>query len=100
MADLFDRNGYPTRHAIGRIRRWSYEDFDGLIDFVHDVWWPQGDPYGWKQKGRTLWFSTGGWSGNEEVVGALRANLMFWTMCWDASWRGGHFRFKLPKAGA
>lgn len=92
-----DRDGYPTDAALESIRNWSHTDFPSLMVFIHDIWWPQGNPYGWKQRGRTYWMSTGGWSGNESVIGALKQNYIFWGSCWQVSWVGGHYRFHLYK---
>jgi len=38
--------------------------------------------------------SSGGWSGCEDVIGALGENTVFWLMCWRSSRRGGHFEFE------
>ena len=43
--------------------------------------------------------STGGWSGNEEILSSLQNNSMFWLMCWMQSKRGGHYQFKVKKKG-
>jgi len=67
------------------------------MDFVHSLWhWPD---WGWKELAtddRTTYdISTGGWSGNEELIGAMRENFMFWSMCWVSSRRGGHYIFEV-----
>jgi len=40
-------------------------------------------------------YHTGGWSGNEDVIGALKNNLLFWPMFWQKSTRGGHYFFRI-----
>ncbi len=60
------------------IRNWKYDDYISL-------------------RGRKFKLSTGGWSGNEEVMSALDQNKMFNMVCWESSKRGGHFVYELPK---
>jgi hypothetical protein len=43
-------------------------------------------------------FATGGWSGNESIIGALRKNFMVQAMCWQMSARGGLFIYEMPPA--
>lgn len=37
--------------------------------------------------------STGGWSGNESIIGAMQKNRMVWNFLWEQSRRGGHYVF-------
>lgn len=71
--------------------------FLGLMDYIEERWWA-GDA-GYFRRGRKyLYLSTAGWSGNEEIIGALMKNTMFWMCCWVSSKRGGHYVFEIPKA--
>ena len=89
-----DANGYPDDHELARIQAWPREDYRGLMEFVRSLWrfkerdWTQGleDRYQ---------LSTGGWSGNESIIGALQLNTMFWLQCWVSSRRGGHYEFEV-----
>jgi len=95
MADpTFDRDGYPTEETLKAIREWPPEDMRGLAEFVCGAW--QYEDYA-KLCGRSLELHTGGWSGNESLIGALQDNVMFWALCWLKSERGGHFWFELPE---
>jgi hypothetical protein len=89
----FDRDGYPTESTLDRIKEWDHGDSAGLIEYVGKAW---SYPERWQVKGRTLRASTGGWSGNEELIGTMQQNFMFWSMCWESSRRGGHYVFRLP----
>src|SRR5712671_3118024 len=94
---VVDDEGYPTDGALDRIRAWPMADLRGLMAFVHEIWcWPD---WGWTEEIKdgkpTYAISTGGWSGNESVIGALEANNMFWLLCWQSSRRGGHYEFAL-----
>lgn len=40
----------------------------------------------------TLELTTGGWSGNEEIIDIL-CNKMFWFLWWQESKRGGYYKF-------
>ena len=90
-----DKNGYPDVSELEKIINWDYKDLKGLMDYVYFLWWCPD--WGWKQRGNTYRLSTGGRSGNEDIIGALQNNLMFWGMCWQKSTRGGHYVFKIPK---
>ncbi len=95
---MLDQDGYPTEETLLKIKEWDYHDFPGLMAFVESIWW-QTD-WGWHRKGKKYRISTGGWSGNESLVGAMEANWLFWTMCWQSSRRGGHYEFEIKKRKA
>lgn len=91
-----DSSGCPTEAEIERVRMWSYEDgYAALMEYVKGLWWSA--ERGFVQQGRKYYVSTGGWSGNEEIIDALRENEMFWVLCWESSQRGGHYVFRLPQ---
>jgi len=88
-----DADGYPSERTLDAIAVWSHEDFAGLIDFVGMIWnWTDC----WRVEGKKICAVTGGWSGNEDLIGALQRNYIFWMLCWQASYRGGKFEFELP----
>ena len=96
----FDYCGYPTEETLETIEKWSYGDgFFNLMEFVIKAW---NKDYGKVRKksfgDKTIYrFITGGWSGNESIISALEQNLMFWTICWLKSERGGCFEFELSE---
>jgi hypothetical protein len=106
MTDLeLDDEGYPTEETLRLIREWSAKDCTGLIDAVGAIW--NFRSWGWhanKQKrreykggplSRTYHISTGGWSGNESLISAMRDNWMFWLLSWHSSRVGGHYVFRV-----
>lgn len=103
----FDSSGYPTETTLRIVKRWAItgpDDCDALLAFVHKAW--RYPDYMRRQSHRRRaysgaslrrrWFvSTGGWSGNEELIGALMANRLFWMFSWVSSRRGGHYVFEV-----
>jgi hypothetical protein len=91
-----DENNYPTDEELETIENWPWDaGYRPLMEFVRSVWWCPD--WGWHQKGRTYRISTGGWSGNEEIVGAMQANHQFWSQSWRTARVGGHYRLIIPK---
>ena len=97
----FDGDGYPTEETLMAIRKWP-EDWNSLLEYVREAWTYKDritnvDSTEEYHPGDFWYLSTGGWSGNEDIIGALQANAMFWICCWWSSRRGGHFEFIVPK---
>ena len=95
------KDGYPEDYELETIREWKHEDdYNLLMDYVWKIWhWTDrvecrreiaedggGDVF-------VYGLSTGGWSGNEEIIKALRNNQLFWAFCWHQSTSGGHYVF-------
>lgn len=80
--------GYPTDAALERIRTWPCEDWRGLLEHIRPYW--EDDPgYGsWRRTRRRLRLATGGWSGNEDIIGALDRSC-FGIIAWESTHRGG-----------
>ena len=92
LEPTFDKDGYPTDDTLQTIAKWP-DDWSGLVDYVEEAW--EYEEY-FVRDGRIIKMSTGGWSGNEDIVLALQNNFHFWITCWVSSTRGGHFVFELP----
>jgi hypothetical protein len=92
---------YPTDDELNKIREWdvtSPEGVDSLMAFIEDLW--KYSDIAFHLKGKTvlhLELLTLGWSGNEEIIGALCSNFNFWSMFWEKSERGGHYYFTIKK---
>lgn len=84
---------YPTEEQLKQIETWPTEDFHGLMAFIKPLWKYAEIGY-WTQEGESYSLSTGGWSGNDELITALRANYLFWAFYWYQSTRGGQYIFK------
>ena len=92
MSPTFDSDGYPTDETLNAIRAWPENDLNGLIDFLRICF----EGYGrvWLPSPHHFALATGGWSGNEEIIGALQENHVFWMTYWESSHRGGKYVFK------
>jgi len=101
-------DGYPHTIEIARIKTWpvqSMADLRGLLEYVRRRWkyddmmWAESDETDDMLGGRRYReyrMSTGGWSGNEDLVGALEENTIF-AMIAPWSWqRGGHYVYRVP----
>lgn len=99
----FDSDGYPTEESLERIEKWPHEDHAGLMAFAESIW--RYADWGWRRTETTdelmkmpiiaYDLSTGGWSGNESIIAAMKLNQFFWMFCWVQSRRGGHYIFHL-----
>ena len=95
---MSDQNEYPTEKELQIIEKWEMleKPVRDLLEFVRSIWWmPE---WGYKLKGKKVLYlelHTGGWSGNESIIHALKSNRIFWLMCWEKSSKGGHYYFKI-----
>lgn len=88
-----DDDGYPTDDSLLAIEKWPFEKgHRALMQQVRSIW-TYADCGFWNEFGTDIHISTGGWSGNESIVGALQRNYLFWGLCWESSRRGGHHQF-------
>lgn len=83
---------YPTEEQLERIKKWDIKDPEGLIAFLHSIWWMPSWGFKFEKKNDIieLELHTGGWSGNESIIDALQ-DTIFWYVTWEKSTRGGHF---------
>lgn len=95
MDEWLDKDGYPTQEALWKIEKWDYLDFEELIKFIQSIWTFKDYIHTEDDK---VYLSTAGWSGNEDIIEALRNNLVFWSLCWESSRRGGHYVFDMSRA--
>lgn len=102
-----DADGYPDEVELAKIREWDWRDLDGLMAYVKELWWMPD--WGWTEEvapqeddrpAKRYYISTGGWSGNEDLIDAMQENHVVWSLCWWSSRRGGHHEFRLPRMAA
>lgn len=85
---------YPAEEQLNAIRKADMfeNDLPAMVELIEDAW---NHTYGKMIfNDGVLSLATGGWSGNEDVMGALNDNETFWRLYWWKSERGGRFWFK------
>jgi hypothetical protein len=114
--ERLDNDGYPTEQVLEAIEKWDYRDIPGVFALIRELWWPDFEPGGgWGvseglspeehvvvhgplfPERRFIRFATGGWSGNESLIYALRRNQIIWSVTWSLSSRGGLHIFTLDR---
>ena len=94
--DLLDEAGYPTEAALDIVSKWHWSDCAGWFAFIETIW--EYRDWGWRVDREVTpveyMISTGGWSGNESIIGAMEANVILWSFTWVQSRRGGHYLFE------
>lgn len=90
----FDADGYPTEETELAIKAWDVRDAPGWMAYIREAW---NHHYGrmWEESGM-LKMATGGWSGNESIIHAMRENHVLWALLWESSHRGGLEVLKMP----
>ena len=96
-----DQYGYPTEDELKKLAELKAPD--QIIKCLEYIWWMAdwGLVKHWgrsslrRKKVLKLELHTGGWSGNEEIIGVLKGHS-FWMFFWESSRRGGHYYFEIP----
>jgi hypothetical protein len=112
MDEKMDDDLYPSEEDLEFVRKFdcSKDDVCVIIEFIEEHWWSA--EWGFKlhttpsvlqefgfedEEDVLLELHTGGWSGNEDIVRALKENEWFYTFYWDSSSVGGHEYFRFTK---
>ncbi len=101
-----DDDGYPTDATLDRVKSWPCTSMQACLeamDYVGRAWYY---PDYWDRKDgmpadylpnyteTRYTFSTGGWSGNESLVGAIEENFRLQAMGAYSWRRGGHYEYR------
>lgn len=87
---------YPDEEDLLTIACWTYKDppdYYHLMQYIKGLW--HWDDYFTQIDDNNYELHTGGWSGNEQIISALQENTLFWTLCWEESRNGGHYKFNI-----
>ena len=93
---------YPTDEELSLISNWTVKDITGWFEFVQSLWaltdWKIEDAVDYLSERPVTRYiiTTGGWSGNEDLIGAMQRNWLLWQLTWVQSRRGGHYIFEDP----
>lgn len=92
----FDEWGYPTEETLKEIENFGLGMYlEKLPDYLALVTeWFRCPNWKYNRKTGCLQISTVGWSGNEDILTAMKHND-FWTYFWYQSQTGGHYWFRL-----
>lgn len=88
---------YPTEDELADLRDWPMQtpgECRAVLSATARLWWP--NPVDIDDNSEVT-LVTGGWSGNEDLIVALRDNHVFWSLCWYSSNRAGVHVFRLPQ---
>lgn len=96
--------GYPTQQFLDMISTWPYENTVDLFKTLHSVWqhryltfWTESVKDHTNDDVVHLHISTLGWSGNEDMMRALKDNYIVWGIHWYSHIRGGHYVFEFSE---
>ena len=96
-----DAYGYPSEEELDKIRTWDQKDFKGLLEWLRDdlrMFDGYASIHEWSDEDYDYYcISTGGWSGNEDIIAAIRENRILWLTHWYEIRRGGHHTFTTRK---
>ncbi len=91
-----DDNGYPTEEELNNLKLYCAAlNIEAIRMHLSCIWWIPD--WGLNIDGEDWELHTGGWSGNEEIIGAMKGTI-FWSICWTKSTRGGHHYFNIPSS--
>lgn len=85
------KQGYPEEHELEHIAKWKHPYGPAYFEYIKDRWHDNGKFLELPDGSYEL--ITGGWSGNEDIIGAMRENYIFWSLWWERSERGGYHKF-------
>jgi len=94
---------YPSEITLETIRQWDYKTPYELFEFIEGYinrtygkcdFRSYMQPVGQPRKFKAAEIITGGWSGIEDIIYALKANHIFWGMYFYQNTRGGSWMFR------
>jgi len=89
---------YPAGQTLTVIEEWPYDDMAGLVQFISPYFKLHGNVRDGCEEGvdeNLIALATGGWSGCESIIEAMRCNRVLWALHWFSSRRGGLHKFIL-----
>lgn len=106
MSNYIDDEGYATEEFFKKIREFQILEKEyvkehtikDLISLIKEAYWMPDMLTAIVRENDTVYLrlSTGGWSGNEDIITELEKTA-FWMMRWYKEIRGGHYWFELKE---
>ncbi len=100
--EYLDNEGYPTDEYLKFIKDYTFDTMPimDMVNIICENWYfgDWGCSLSRKYRGiRKLELHTGGWSGNEEIIDAIRSNiyLTHFKMQYVKWYTGGHYYFEI-----
>lgn len=102
--NFLDNQGYPTEEFLQFIKDYKPDNSLPILKFIKDIlfksWWMSDCCFKLHRKYKSiqkLELHTGGWSGNEELINAIKANiyLTHFKMQYVMWKTGGHYYFEI-----
>jgi hypothetical protein len=90
-----DDDQYPTEETLKEIEHWP-NCYSELMERIQEIY-PSYGRMEYREQDNMWFMATGGWSGCESIIGALRENFMFWINHWCLSKRGGYYEFQIER---
>lgn len=87
-------DGYPTKEELSRVLKWNEADPAGWLRYIASIW--HFNERGVTVNGAKYHLSTGGWSGNEEIIETMQKSWLWWRT-WESTRRGGHYLFRMDR---
>ena len=96
------KDGYPTEEDLALLHTFTgtWREYMAYIRSISN-YWSAPNPWGWTEedsadRGERIYsISTGGWSGNEDIIRVL-IDEPLWSIYWEESRRGGHYKIAIP----
>lgn len=85
---MTDEDGYPEPEEIAAIAEFDGDNPHEWMDLIRPLWWAESSLF--EHSNGHYWLHTGGWSGNEELVAAMRGHF-HWYTGFRSHHCGGHY---------
>lgn len=84
---------YPSEKELEEVERWDVleKGLPSFLMFISSIWYC-GEA---EVRGEGFELHTYGWSGNTNIISAMRNNYVFWSKYFIKKEPGGHYYFKI-----
>lgn len=95
----WDDEGYPTEESLELLEKMDWHEFARFVVFAEPENWNNYGlierKYDTEEEEWLVTYATGGWSGNESILGSLSKS--FGWFAFHSKWeRGGYYEWRIP----